>query len=113
MLSRLEAQIALHRDQHAYHAEQKSYHQSEEARHLAELEKLSQHHATFKAAAAEIEAALPAASAPEKTPAVDADLGRTPKKSRALGRVVAEWPAGVPFGASAVVAAVNHRFAGK
>jgi hypothetical protein len=27
--------------------------------------------------------------------------------------VVDAWPAGVPFGASEVVAAVNHRFAGK
>ncbi|HEX3529460.1 MAG TPA: hypothetical protein VH988_20570 [Thermoanaerobaculia bacterium] len=116
MLSRLEAQITLHRDKQAHHAEQKSYHEAEEARHSAELARLSQHHAAFKAAAAEIEAVLPLDPAPgktEKTPALDADLGRKPKKSHALSRVVAAWPEGVPFGASEVVASANQRFAGK
>ncbi len=116
MLTRLEAQITLHRDKQAHHAEQKSYHEAEEARHSAELARLSQHYAAFKAAAAEIEAVLPLDPAPGKTgktPALDTDLGRKPKKSKALGRVVTAWPAGVPFGASEVVASVNQRFAGK
>ena len=113
MLTRLEAQITLHRDKQAYHAEQKSHHEAEEARHAAELARLSQHHAAFKTAAAEIEAALPPVSATAKTPAADTDLGRKPKKGKALGRIVAAWPEGVPFGASEVVASVNHRFAGK
>jgi len=113
MLSRLEAQIALHRDKQAFHAEQKSHHQDEEARHAAQLERLSQHYAAFKAAASEAEAALPPAPAPEKAAGDDSDLGPRPKKGRALGRVVAAWPAGTPFGASEVAAAVNRRFPGK
>jgi len=113
MLSRLESQIALHRDKQAFHAEQKSHHQDEEARHAAALERLSQHYVAFKAAASEAEAALPPEPSPEKAAGDDSDLGPRPKKSRALGRVVDAWPAGVPFGASEVAAAVNRRFAGK
>lgn len=112
-LSRLEAQIALHRDKRAFHAEQKIHHQNEETRHAAELERLSQHYAMFKEAASGVEAALPPAPPPVEKSLDDSDLGDQPKISRALGRVVASWPAGVPFGASAVAGAVNHRFAGK
>jgi len=115
-LSRLEAQIALHRDKQAHHAEQKSHHEAEEARHSAELARLSQRHAAFKAAASEVEAVLPPDPTPEKSDKdsiLDTDLGRKPKKSAGLSRVVASWPEGVPFGASEVAGAVNHRFAGK
>jgi hypothetical protein len=112
-LSRLEAQIALHRDKQAFHAEQKIHHQNEEARHAAELERLSQHYATFREAASGVEAVLPPAPPPEEKPLDDSDLGDRPKISRALGRVVASWPAGVPFGASAVAGTANQRFAGK
>jgi hypothetical protein len=112
-LARLEAQIALHRDKQAFHAEQKTHHQNEEARHTAELEGLSQHYAAFKAAASGVEAALPPPPAPTVKPLDDSDLGSQPKVSRALDRVVASWPAGVPFGASEVAGEVNHRFAGK
>jgi hypothetical protein len=110
MLARLEAQIALHRDQQAFHAEQKSHHQDEEARHAAALERLSQRYAAFKAAADEAEAALVPDPAPETMAPDDSDLGPRPKKGQALGRVVDTWPPGVPFGASEVAAAVNRRF---
>ena len=113
ILSRMEKQIAVHRDKQAFHAEQKVHHQNEEARHAAELERLSQHYATFKAAAADVETALPPPSSPVAKAPDDSDLGAKPKISRALGRVVDSWPAGSPFGAADVAGAVNRRFAGK
>jgi hypothetical protein len=113
ILSRMEKQIAVHRDKQAFHAEQKVHHQNEEARHAAELERLSQRYATFKAAAADVETALPPPPSPAVKPPDDSDLGPQPKISRALRRVVDSWPAGLPFGATDVAAAVNHRFAGK
>ncbi len=112
-LSRLEEQIAVHRDKQAFHAEQKIHHQEEEARHSAELERLSQRYAAFKEAASEVEAVLAPPPAPAVKTVDDSDLGPRPKVSRALGRVVATWPEGASFTASDVAGAVNHRFVGK
>lgn len=113
ILANLEAQIALHREREAFHAEQKVHHQEEQARHAAELEALSGHYETFKAAAAGVQPVIriekPAPSPSER----DGDLGDRPKVSRALARVVESWPEGDAFGPSAVAAEVNRRFAGK
>ena len=114
ILSRLEKQIALHREKQAFHAEQKVHHQDEEARHTAELERLSQHYTAFKTAASDVETALPPPPKPAAAKAPDdSDLGPKPKISKALGRVVAAWPAGSPFSASDIAGTVNQRFAGK
>lgn len=113
VLANLEGQIALHREREAFHAEQKVHHQEEQARHAAELERLTQHYETFKAAALNVEPVIRVPEAPPAPVNQDADLGDRPKVSRAFARVVETWPAGEPFGPTDLAVAVNRRFSGK
>jgi hypothetical protein len=113
MLQTLRGQMEEHRTQEAFHAEQESHHRQERARHAAELEQVTQRYEALETAVTGAKQVLriPEPAAPRLPD--DSDLGEQVKASRALARVLAAWPAGVAFGASAIAAEVNRRFARK
>jgi hypothetical protein len=119
ILANLEKQLSFHREQEALHREKEAFHRDQRAHHAAEFERLSQQFEAFKTAVDTVEPAIRVAEAvtaappPPPPPPDDRDLGRKPKPSQAVDRVLRSWPDGEPFGASAVTAAVNRRFAGK
>lgn len=120
ILANLEKQLTLHREQESHHREQEVFHREQRAHHAAELERLSQQYETFKTAITSVEPAIRlaeqvhvAAPPPAPPPPDDRDLGRHPKPGQAIDRVLHSWPDGKSFGASAVTAEVNRRFAGK
>ena len=118
LLSQLEKREAHHRDREAFHAEQEVFHgqqqvhhREQRAAHAAELEKVRQSLATFRAAAASaadlvgpVEPAAPPPAAPKLPP---------PGKkfvSGLLQLVVASPDLQEPFGPAAVAAEANRRF---
>jgi hypothetical protein len=118
MLSHLEKREALHREREAFHAEQEAFHEQQQAHHreqravhTAELEKVRQSLATFRAAAASaadlvgpVEPSAPPPSAPKLPPA-----GRK-FVSGLLQMAVASPDLQEPFGPGAVAAEANRRF---
>jgi hypothetical protein len=112
ILTRLEAQIAHHRGRQAYHLEQEAFHREQGAQHAAELETLAQRFEAFKTSAAavlEFSDLLPA-----PPPALeDFEIGRKPKISRLIVKVIAGKAAGETFGASGVTAELNRRLGQK
>jgi len=111
ILANLEAQIAVHRQRKEIHAQQETEHRQQKELHAAELETLTQSLATLRAAAA---AALELADRPgiavQPLTAPDPDPGRKPRLSRMVTLVVESWPAGQPFGISAINAEVHRRY---
>lgn len=118
LLAQLEKREAFHRDREAFHAEQdifhaqqQVHHREQRAVHAAELEKVQQSLATFRAAAASavdlvgpVEPAAPPPAAPKLPP---------PGKKFVSGlvRLVIDGPElQEPFGPKAVAAEVNRRF---
>jgi hypothetical protein len=112
MLETLRGQIEFHRGQEEFHGHQEIHHREERARHAGELAAVTQR---FQALQAAVEGAQQVLRVPEPPPEPevrvpdDSDLGPRPKASQLFVRVLADWPAGVPFGASAFSAAVNRR----
>ena len=114
VLANLEARAAFHGDQEALHAQQEIHHREQRAVHAAELEKVRQHLESFRAAAAPaLELArIPVVPPPSPPPPPEAlpASGRL-MVSKLVRRVVQSQPDGEPFGAIAVAAEVNRRYA--
>lgn len=115
VLANLELRAIFHREQEALHAQAVALHQAEQALHAGELEKVLQSLESFRAvAAAAVDLAQPlAAPADPVSEGEEVDLpapGRL-MVSRLL-RIVVESPGlAEPFGATAVAAEANRRFA--
>ena len=114
VVANLEARAAFHGEQEALHAQQEVHHREQRAMHAAELEKVNQRLETFRAAAgpalefARIPVVAPPASPPppEARPA----SGRL-MVSKLVRRAAQSQPDGEPFGATAIAAEVNRRYA--
>jgi len=118
MLSQLEKREALHREREAFHAEQEVLHEQQQAHHreqravhAAELEKVRQSLATFRAAAASA-VDLVGPVEPPAPPPVEPKLPRPGRKfvSGLLQMAVASAELQEPFGPAAVAAEANRRF---
>jgi len=118
MLSQLEKREAHHREREAFHAEQEVFHEQQQAHHreqravhAAELEKVRQSLATFRAAAASA-VDLVGPVAPAAPPPAAPKLPPPGKKfvSGLLQIVVASAELQEPFGPTAVAAEANRRF---
>lgn len=114
MLADLERRFAFHREQEETHAQQETLHRDERARHAAAAEAAAQQLAALQAAASGAEAFLREAAPlpvplvqPEPKPETEAPS----LVSRMIALVIKEWPADRSFGARAVTAEVNRRFA--
>ena len=117
MLANLETRICHHRERRAFHAEQEVHHHDQCAFHDAELAKILERYEAFKAAAdAASDYAEPPARPAREVPEPEEEIplfGTRPMVSRLIGRVVERQQAGEAFGARAIAAAVNQRYAGK
>ena len=115
MLETLRGQMELHRSQEEFHAQQEIHHREERERHAAELAAVTQR---FEALQAAVDAAQQVLRVPEPAPQPaarvpnDSDLGPRPKAVQFFDRVLADWPAGEPFGARAFSGEVSRRAAG-
>jgi hypothetical protein len=115
MLETLRGQMELHRSQEELHGQQEIHHREERARHAGELEAMTQRFEVLQTA---VEAAQQVLRVPEPStePVVrapdDSNLGPRPKAGQLFVRVLDDWPAGVPFGASSFSEAVNRRSSG-
>lgn len=111
MLAELEDRVAFH--QAEAHARQEALHHEERARHASALEQAEQQLAALRAAAAGAEAFLRDVSSMPVAAAAPEPANDGPRLvSRMVAAVVRDWPAGSSFGASAVAAEVDRRFAG-
>ncbi|HEX9943075.1 MAG TPA: hypothetical protein VGG03_13735 [Thermoanaerobaculia bacterium] len=120
LLARFQSQLRHHREQEALHAEREAFHREQRTRHAAELEALSRH---FEALQAAVDAAgtLPgvelAPAAPPAVPVAEPPValaygrGRRPPIMPAVKKAVDAQAPDEPFGAHAVTAEVNRRFA--
>ena len=112
MVSRLEAQIAFHREREAFHGAQETVHREQRAVHAAELEALTTNLETLKTAAATAVKLVsrPGAALPPPESVTDFDVGRKPSLRLMVLRVVESRPAGEVFGTAAITAEVNRRY---
>jgi DNA-binding transcriptional ArsR family regulator len=111
VVANLEEQIAVHREREAFHAQQEAQHQQQREHHAAELATLTHNLEAFKAAAdAAVGLAVRPGAATRLLPAADPDPGRKPRLSRMVALVVESWPAGEPFGITAIAAEVASRY---
>lgn len=118
MLANLEARIAHHRERREIHARQEAHHREQCAFHDAELARILERYDAFKAAAdAAADYALPPEPGDRRDlPQAEEDLprfGNRPRVSSLIVRVVESRPEGEPFGARAIAAEVNRRYADK
>jgi hypothetical protein len=114
VLANLESRAAFHRERRAFHAGQEEQHREERERHAAELERVLHNLDAFRTASASAVEIIeqPQSQEPEApAPQVDSPVTGKLMVSRAIRAVVASWKEGEPFGASAVAAEVNRRFA--
>jgi hypothetical protein len=111
IVSRLEQQIAFHREKEAYHAGQEGAHRDQRALHAAELETLTQSLEALKAIGATA-ASLASRSLPTDPAASppDPDAGRPLTVAQMVARVVeARGPEEV-FGPNLVTQELNRRY---
>jgi hypothetical protein len=118
VLANLEARAAFHREKESFHAGQEEQHREERARHAAELERVMTNLDAFRAASASaveiLQQPQPQQPAPDlPAPKVDSPVTGKLMVSRAIRAIVEGWNEGEPFGASAVTAEVNRRFASR
>jgi hypothetical protein len=102
----LEARLAFHQEQARHHEEQR-------ARHETEIETISRKLSTFRAAIAEAESLAELGPLPGTTVASSsADLvpGGKVYTARLVANVLADQPAGEPFGISTVTQEINRRY---
>jgi hypothetical protein len=114
VLANLESRAAFHREREAFHAGQEEQHRGERERHAAELERVLHNLDAFRTASASAVEIIqqPQPQEPEPpAPQVDSPVTGKLMVSRAIRAVVASWKEGEPFGATAVAAEVNRRFA--
>jgi hypothetical protein len=105
----LEARLAFHQEQARQHEEQR-------ARHEAEIETISRKLTTFKAALSEAES-LPELGPLPGSPKMGAESssdelvpGGKVYTARLVANVLADHPAGEPFGTSMVTQEINRRY---
>ena len=109
ILAKLEARVAFHEEKEGYHGQQEQHHREQRAFHAAELEQVKQHLAAFKATS-EVAADLARQVDGPPRAAEDNDLGRRPKVSHMIAKVLEGLGDGESFGATWVTAEVNRRF---
>ena len=116
ILTKLEAQMAMHRDSEAHHAQQEVFHREQRAVHAAEYEVVAKHYEAFKATAgtaaevaARTMAAIPEPSK-EEAPKEKPMPFRIPLPSRLVARWVEQSPKGEVFVPSTVAVEVNRLF---
>lgn len=100
---------AFHTQQQAHHAQQEKLHGEERARHAAELAAASRHLEELR----ELEERLgQVVQQVRMVPpeAQEGSLGRKPKLSHVLDRVLETWPAEVEFTATSIAAEVRRRY---
>jgi len=117
VLANLEQRAVFHREQEALHAQTAAHHQGEQALHAAELAKVLQSLEAFRAVApAAVDLAQPVPVPPDPSAEIqEADLpppGRL-MVSRLIRLVVERPGLAEPFGAMAVAAETNRRFAAR
>ncbi|HEX6899200.1 MAG TPA: hypothetical protein VF789_05780 [Thermoanaerobaculia bacterium] len=112
ILAKLETRVAFHEEKEAFHGQQEEHHREQRAFHAAELEQVKQHLAAFKATS-EVAAELARQGERPSRPVEDNDLGRRPKVSQMIARVLEGLGDGESFGATWVTAEVNRRFRDK
>ncbi|HEV8582312.1 MAG TPA: hypothetical protein VGX68_24850 [Thermoanaerobaculia bacterium] len=112
ILAKMEARIAEHKERKAFHAQQETHHRERHAFHDAELEKVVQRYEALKAASeATAEYTVPQAPAEPEREETIPRFGDRPMVSRLVKRVVERQPEGEEFGAHAIAAEVNRRYA--
>jgi hypothetical protein len=102
----LEARLAFHQEQARHHEEQR-------ARHEAEIETISRKLSTFKAAISEAESLPELGPLPGRTkesPSDELVPGGKVYTARLVANVLADQPAGEPFGISTVTQEINRRY---
>jgi hypothetical protein len=115
VLSNLEQRAVVLRDQEAFHAQQEAHHREQRELHAAELAKVLQCLESFRTIVpAAVDLARPAAARP--APAATPEEEKLPPPGRLmvgrlLRRVIASASLAEPFGATAVAAEANRRFA--
>ena len=111
VLAQLEQRAVFHREKEAFHAEQEIHHRDQRALHAAELQKVLDSLDSFRTvSAAAVDLARPL---PKPAPPVEETLpasGRL-RVSRLLRQVVESPDLAEPFGATAVAAEANRRYA--
>lgn len=117
VLANLEQRAVFHREQEALHAQKVAQHQAEQALHAAELEKVLRSLEAFRAAApAAVDLAQPVPIPADPAAQIaEADLpppGRL-MVSRLIRLAVERPGLTEPFGATAVAAETNRRFAAR
>jgi hypothetical protein len=113
VMANLESRAAFHREQEALHGAQEEKHREERVRHAEELRRIVESLESFRAAAAlaaELGQVAPTATSPS-APEVRISASGRLMVSRLVRLVVAGREGGEAFGASAVAAEVNRRFA--
>lgn len=111
VLSQLELRAAFHREREAFHSQQEARHREERALHAAELEKVLQSLEAFRTAAA---TAVDLARAVAKSIPIEEETLPPPGRlmvGRLLRKIVQSPSLAEPFGATAVAAEANRRFA--
>jgi hypothetical protein len=100
---------AFHAQQQAHHAQQEKLHGEERARHAAEMEAASRHLEELRELTERLgqvvqQVRMVPPEAQEET------LGRKPKLSHAVDRVLESWPPEVDFTATSLAAEVRRRY---
>ena len=98
----------LHAEQQAHHASQERIHGEERARHALEIESITRHLEELQGIAERIGEAITRSSIPSETD--EQVLGRNPNLSKAVDRLLATWPADVPFTATTLAAEIQRRY---
>lgn len=106
ILRNLEQQVAFHREQAAVHAREEELHRDQRVLHEAELEKASRHLESLQAIAVPA-SEIVAPAAPSKP---DLDVGRNPKLTALIARILETRSTDEPFGAKTMTAEINRRF---
>lgn len=111
VLAQLEQRAVFHREREGFHAEQEIHHRDERALHAAELEKVLKSLESFRTvSAAAVDLARPL---PKPAPPVEETLPASGRLmiSRLLRQAVESPDLEEPFGATAVAAEANRRYA--
>lgn len=111
VLADLEAQLTRLEGQEAFHAQQEIFHREQRAQNAAELAKIRERYAAFKAAAAAVEEVVTPAPPedPKRQEDEDARLA-IPSISRLVAHVAEAKPRGEGFTAASVAQEINRRF---
>ena len=116
MIESLQRTAAFHQEREAFHAQQQAHyaqqeklHREERARHAAELEAASRHLEELRGMAERLgQVVQQARMVPPETK--EETLGRHPKLSHAVDRVLESWPPEVDFTATSIGAEVRRRY---